>query len=111
MKRAKINHVLNKIPLHVITILILIIWIVPTLGLLITSFRPVTLINTTGWWTFLSADTGDSERFTFNNYIDALVGYRGNKTYVEDCAAGTQSLDLKCNISDLLNPRGMGRPF
>lgn len=111
MKRAKINNVLNKIPLHAITILILIIWIVPTLGLLITSFRPVTLINTTGWWTFLSADTGDSERFTFNNYIDALVGYRGNKTYVEDCAAGTQSLDLKCNISDLLNPRGMGRAF
>ncbi|MBG0786538.1 MAG: carbohydrate ABC transporter permease [Anaerolineaceae bacterium] len=111
MKRAKINQVLNKIPLHAITILILIIWIVPTLGLLITSFRPVTLINTTGWWTFLLADTGESERFTFNNYIDALVGYRGNNTYVEDCAAGTQSLDLKCNISDLLNPRGMGRAF
>ena len=111
MKRAKINNVLNKIPLHAITILILIIWIVPTLGLLITSFRPVTLINTTGWWTFLSTDTGDSERFTVDNYIDALTGYRGNKTYREDCAAGTQSLDLKCNISDLLNPRGMGRAF
>ena len=111
MKRAKINRILNKIPLHAITILILIIWIVPTLGLLITSFRPVTLINTTGWWTFLSTDTGDSERFTVDNYIDALTGYRGNKTYREDCAAGTQSLDLKCNISDLLNPRGMGRAF
>ena len=111
MKREKVNRTLNKIPLHAITILILIIWILPTLGLLVTSFRPVSLINTSGWWTFLSGDTGDSPRFTLNNYIDSLVGYRGNRTYLEDCAAGTQSLDLKCNISDLLNPRGMGRAF
>jgi alpha-glucoside transport system permease protein len=111
MKRAKVNRVLNKIPLHAITIFILIIWIVPTLGLLITSFRPVSRINTSGWWTALSNDTGDSPRFTIDNYIDSLVGYRGNRTYREDCAAGTQSLDLRCNISDLLNPRGMGRAF
>jgi alpha-glucoside transport system permease protein len=52
-----------------------------------------------------------SDRFTLNNYIDAIVGYRGNSNYVTDCAAGTQSLDLNCNISDVLNPRGMGRAF
>jgi alpha-glucoside transport system permease protein len=50
-------------------------------------------------------------RFTLNNYVDALVGYRGTKTYQQDCQAGTQSPDLHCNISDLLNPRGMGRAF
>ena len=111
MKRAKINRILNKIPLHAITILILIIWIVPTLGLLVTSFRPISLINTSGWWTALSPSQGDTQQFTLDNYIDALVGYRGSNTYREDCAAGTQSLDLHCNISDLLNPRGMGRAF
>jgi alpha-glucoside transport system permease protein len=50
-------------------------------------------------------------RFTWNNYIDALVGYRGRNTYLEDCATGDQALDLNCNASDLLNPRGMGRAF
>jgi len=50
-------------------------------------------------------------RFTASNYVDALVGYRGTTTYAKDCAAGAQSLDLKCNIRDLLNPRGMGRAF
>jgi alpha-glucoside transport system permease protein len=49
--------------------------------------------------------------FTLNNYIDALMGYRATGTYVEACAAGTQALDLNCNSSDLLNPRGMGRAF
>jgi alpha-glucoside transport system permease protein len=50
-------------------------------------------------------------RFTLNNYIDALVGYRGTNTYTVDCAKGTQATDLHCNLSDLLNPRGMGRAF
>ncbi len=48
-------------------------------------------------------------RFTIDNYIDAFVGYRGTGTYREACAAGEQSLDLNCDLSDLLNPRGMGR--
>lgn len=53
----------------------------------------------------------DRPRFTPNNYIDALMGYRGTANYVTDCAAGEQSLDLNCDASDLLNPRGMGRAF
>lgn len=48
-------------------------------------------------------------RFTLNNYIDALMGYRGRRTYVEDCQTGAQAADLHCDLSDLLNPRGMGR--
>ena len=50
-------------------------------------------------------------RFTANNYIDALMGYRGTANYTTDCATGEQSLDLNCNISDVMNPRGMGRAF
>lgn len=111
MKFNKINKVLSKIPIHAITILLLIIWIVPTLGLLITSFRPVSQINTSGWWTVVLPKEGDTKKFTLNNYIDAIVGYRGTNTYLEDCAAGEQSISLKCNISDVFNPRGMGRAF
>ncbi|MBA4375745.1 MAG: sugar ABC transporter permease [Anaerolinea sp.] len=50
-------------------------------------------------------------KITLNNYVDAIVGYRGTQTYTEDCKTGKQSLDLKCNLSDLVNPRGMGRAF
>jgi len=50
-------------------------------------------------------------RFTLSNYVDALMGYRGTTTYATDCAAGEQALDLNCNASDLMNPRGMGRAF
>lgn len=33
-------------------------------------------------------------RFTTDNYVDALTGYRGTSTYAADCAAGTQSVAL-----------------
>ncbi len=111
MNKGKVNKILNKIPLHVITIILLIIWIVPTLGLLVTSFRPLQLINTSGWWTAFTTDTGGVSRFTLNNYVDAIVGYRGKTSYLAECASGSQSISLNCNLTDLLNPRGMGRAF
>ena len=107
--------------------IILFIWLIPTIGLLVTSFRPVSLINTTGWWTALDVSNGPassqypdpnagyveklSSRFTINNYVDALTGYRGTSTYLDACASGSKPLGMNCNLSDLLNPRGMGRAF
>jgi alpha-glucoside transport system permease protein len=60
---------------------------------------------------FLRQGKQTASQFTFNNYIDALVGYRGQNTYRADCAAGTQPPDLTCTARDILNPRGMGRAF
>ena len=190
MNRDRINKTLNHIPTHVIVILTMLIWIVPTLGLLVTSLRPPEAVRSSGWWTVFSpqgagiggpyatywaechgaegnaipqADLSNPDviaqyprslqllallrrdingqphmgdnplpsaqeaaeiaaflreggqeaasQFTLNNYIDALVGYRGSNTYRVDCAAGTQPPDLRCNLSDILNPRGMGRAF
>ncbi len=189
MNRDRINKYFRSVPTHAIIILTILIWILPTIGLLVTSLRPRQDVNNSGWWSvfspppgakdyttfceschgpdgskipqanladrnFLSnyprsfqlitalqkqingqphmgtipmpspqqaadilnylkqkAGTTSPARFTLNNYIEALVGYRGTNTYVEDCANGTQSPDLNCNISDLLNPRGMGRAF
>jgi len=111
MNRAVINRKLNKVPTHVIIVITLIMWLIPTIGLLVTSFRPLQDINTTGWWTALSSNrTSDKPRFTLSNYVDAIVGYRGTKSYTEECASGT-SVTYKCDTSDILNPRGMGRAF
>src|ERR1044071_5495704 len=54
MNRDRINKLLGRIPTHAIIIFTLLIWILPTLGLLITSLRPVQDVNTSGWWTVLS---------------------------------------------------------
>ena len=55
-----------------ITILVVVLlWLVPTVGVLVTSFRPVRLVETTGWWTALGHPFRASE-WTIQNYRDAL---------------------------------------
>ena len=50
-------------------IIIAILWTTPTLGLLITSFRPPELINTSGWWSIFT-----NPGFTLGNYDAVLNG-------------------------------------
>src|SRR5688572_22296342 len=57
MNKSQINKLLNKVPTHVIIILTMIIWIVPTLGLLVTSLRPPEAVRSSGWWTVFGAQT------------------------------------------------------
>jgi alpha-glucoside transport system permease protein len=55
-----------------ITILVIVIlWCIPTLGVLITSFRPEDAVNTTGWWTVF-AHPFDTAQWTIANYKEAL---------------------------------------
>ena len=51
----------------VAAIVIAVLWTVPTIGLLVTSFREQRAINTTGWWTAF----GDPSAFTLENYRQA----------------------------------------
>src|SRR5688572_5933895 len=50
---------------------IVILWIIPTLGVLITSFRPEALIDTSGWWTVFADPLRDAG-WTLENYRLAL---------------------------------------
>jgi alpha-glucoside transport system permease protein len=59
---------LGSIPVHVAVIALTVIWIVPTLGLLVSSFRPFTDIVRSGWWTALVPPY----HFTFDNYTTVL---------------------------------------
>ena len=55
MNRDRINKILSQIPTHFIIIFTILVWIVPTFGLLITSLRPSQDINSTGWWTVFTS--------------------------------------------------------
>jgi alpha-glucoside transport system permease protein len=52
-----------------VSIVIALLWTVPTFGLLLSSFRPEDEIKTTGWWTFFT-----NPQLTFQNYNDVLFG-------------------------------------
>ncbi|SDB86846.1 carbohydrate ABC transporter membrane protein 2, CUT1 family [Sanguibacter gelidistatuariae] len=52
-----------------IAIIIAVLWTIPTLGLLVTSFRPQSQIQSSGWWTLLS-----NPGLTLDNYDEVLFG-------------------------------------
>jgi alpha-glucoside transport system permease protein len=51
---------------------IVILWLIPTAGVLITSFRPEILVDSTGWWTAL-AKPFQAAQWTLENYRLALT--------------------------------------
>lgn len=60
--------------LHFVLAIICIGWLAPSLGLLVSSFRPKNLISTTGWWTALLPPF----KFTLSNYSYVLTrGHMG----------------------------------
>ncbi len=59
----RIARIVSKSPVHIILGLIGLVWLVPTIGLFITSFRPSADMRSTGWWTVLF-----EPRFTTANY-------------------------------------------
>jgi alpha-glucoside transport system permease protein len=63
-----LGQIFSKSLLHVVVIGITLVWIVPTLGLLISSFRSPSDIASTGWWTALSPPF----KFTLDNYSGVL---------------------------------------
>jgi alpha-glucoside transport system permease protein len=62
-----------------ITILVVcVLWLIPAVGVLITSLRNADLVNTSGWWTAL-AHPFQSGQWTLDNYRSALdTGGVGN---------------------------------
>jgi alpha-glucoside transport system permease protein len=61
MNTIRLRNWFGRLPLHVILIVLCVIWLIPTFGLLVTSFRPFQDVNDTGWWTVLSPPKGASQ--------------------------------------------------
>jgi alpha-glucoside transport system permease protein len=64
---GRIVKAINKTPIHIALGIVALIWLAPTIGLLITSFRPRSDIQATGWWEVFS-----TLRFTLENYSSVL---------------------------------------
>jgi alpha-glucoside transport system permease protein len=88
----------SKIFVHGALVLLVIIWTIPTLGLLITSFRPADDVATSGWWTVLVPPFEGN--VTLNNYR-VVLGIASEEEQAEAARlGGAESLDF---ITAILN--------
>jgi len=72
MNGAKLRRTLPRLVVNAAVIFAMVIWIVPTLGLFITSFRPASEVTSSGWWTVLSSPLKFTQ-FTLENYRTVLA--------------------------------------
>src|SRR5215218_10041008 len=63
---TKILRVVAKAPVHFVLVVVGLLWLVPTLGLFLTSLFSPTDVNSLGWWEIFSKPS----LATFQNYQD-----------------------------------------
>ena len=67
-RSSRIVRFITKTPVHILLILVALFWLTPTVGLLVTSFRPAQEITTSGWWSVVT----EPAQLTFANYSSIL---------------------------------------
>jgi len=65
MKISRFFNWIKSLPVHLILIGLCLLWLLPSFGLLITSFRPVQDVTESGWWTIFSKPKGYEEYQTY----------------------------------------------
>jgi len=68
----KLISTFSKVPLNLVIIIIALIWILPSVGLLVTSFRPSADVAASGWWTIFEHPFNFTWH-TLENYQEVIV--------------------------------------
>jgi len=74
----RLRRLLPRLPLHAVVLGICVLWLIPTAGLLVSSFRPPREVTQTGWWTALSPPPS----FTLENYRQVLGAYHMSRSFL-----------------------------
>jgi alpha-glucoside transport system permease protein len=77
---------------------VVILWLIPTAGVLITSFRPEALADSTGWWTALGHPFRTSE-WTLENYRLALDTGGFENAFLNSLAVAVPSTVIPITIA------------
>jgi len=65
---VRLRKFFSRLPIHVVLIAIGLLWMTPTIGLLVSSFRPATEVASTGWWMAFQTPF----KFTLDNYSSVI---------------------------------------
>jgi alpha-glucoside transport system permease protein len=79
-------------------LIIVVLWLIPALGVLITSFRPEELADSTGWWTAL-ANPFRSSGWTFENYRLALEAEGFGNAFLNSLAVAVPATVIPITIA------------
>lgn len=84
--------------IRITVIVIVILWSVPTLGVLITSFRAEEFVNTSGWWTAL-ANPFKAAEWTLENYRAAIEAQNFGSAFMNSLAVAIPATVIPITIA------------
>ncbi len=73
--------------LHVVLVAVSLLWLLPSVGLLVSSLRPADLISTTGWWQAFTTPF----RFTLENYAHVIGQANMGRSFVNSLLVAVPS--------------------
>ena len=84
--------------IRITIIVIVILWSIPTLGVLVTSFRAEEFVNTSGWWTAL-AHPFEAAQWTVENYRVAIEGQGFGSAFMNSLAMAIPATVIPITIA------------
>jgi alpha-glucoside transport system permease protein len=79
-------------------VVVVVLWLIPTVGVLVTSFRPEGLVDTSGWWTALGHPFR-SGSWTLENYRQALDAGGFENAFLNSIAVAVPATVLPITIA------------
>jgi len=83
---------------RIIVLAVVVLWLIPTVGVLVTSFRPEAAVESTGWWTAL-AHLFDPAQWTLDNYSQALDTAGFQNAFLNSLAVTIPSVVIPITIA------------
>jgi alpha-glucoside transport system permease protein len=84
--------------IRITIVVIVVLWSIPTLGVLITSFRTEEVVNTSGWWTVF-AHPLDAAQWTIENYRAAIEGQHFGNAFMNSLAVAIPATVIPITIA------------
>jgi alpha-glucoside transport system permease protein len=92
------RRILSSVTLHVVVATICFLWTIPTIGLLISSFRGPNDIATSGWWTVLE-NPFELSQYTLENYRRVVTAHGLGNAFLNSVTATIPSTVIPITVA------------
>ena len=95
-----LSSVVSRTLTHLFLVTLLVVWVLPSLGLLVTSVRTAADTSQTGWWTVF-ADPFDADQYSLANYRKVLFQRGMARAFVNSVIVTVPSVIIPLLIASL----------